>query len=41
LPAITPQGKLDRDGLPKVKMPNGDGFVPEPEFDPAKLFRKK
>jgi len=34
-------GKLDRDNLPKVKMPNRDGFVPEPEFDPAKLFRKK
>jgi S-disulfanyl-L-cysteine oxidoreductase SoxD len=34
-------GKLDRDSLPKVKMPNRDGFVPEPEFDPAKLFRKK
>ena len=34
-------GKLDRDSLPKVKMPNRDGFVPEPDFDPAKLFRKK
>lgn len=34
-------GKLDRDSLPKVKMPNRDGFVPEPEFDPAKLFRKQ
>ena len=34
-------GKLDRDSLPKVKMPNRDGFVPEPEFDPARLFRKK
>lgn len=34
-------GKLDRDSLPKIKMPNRDGFVPEAEFDPAKLFRKK
>ena len=34
-------GKLDRDSLPKVRMPNRDGFVPEPEFDPAKLFGKK
>jgi cytochrome c len=33
--------KLDRDSLPKVVMPNRNGFVPEPEFDPAKLFRKK
>jgi cytochrome c len=34
-------GKLDRDSLPKVRMPNRDGFVPESEFDPARLFRKK
>ena len=34
-------GKLDRDSLPKVRMPNRDGFVPDPEFDPANLFRKK
>lgn len=34
-------GKLDRDSLPRVKMPNRDGFVPESEFDPAKLFRKQ
>ena len=33
--------KLDRDSLPGTRMPNRDGFVPEPEFDPAKLFRKK
>jgi S-disulfanyl-L-cysteine oxidoreductase SoxD len=32
---------LDRDSLPKIKMPNRDGFVPDPNFDPAKLFRKK
>jgi cytochrome c len=34
-------GKLDPDSLPKITMPNRDGFVSEPEFDPAKLFRKK
>ncbi len=34
-------GNLDRDSLPKVRMPNRDGFVPEPEFDPAKLFKSK
>lgn len=34
-------GKPDRDSLPKIKMPNRDGFVPDPEFDPAKLFRRK
>jgi S-disulfanyl-L-cysteine oxidoreductase SoxD len=34
-------GKLDRDSLPKIRMPNRDGFVPEAEFDPAKLFRTK
>ncbi|MET4256330.1 mono/diheme cytochrome c family protein [Bradyrhizobium sp. S3.12.5] len=38
---LTADGKLDRDSLPKVKMPNRDGFVPEPEFDPANLFKKK
>jgi cytochrome c len=25
-------GKLDREMLPKVQMPNRDGFIPEPEF---------
>ena len=34
-------GKLDRERLPKVRMPNRDGFVPDPEFDPARLFREK
>src|ERR1700761_9054266 len=33
--------KLDRESLPKIRMPNRDGFVPQPEFDPARLFRKK
>jgi S-disulfanyl-L-cysteine oxidoreductase SoxD len=34
-------GRLDRESLPKIRMPNLDGFVSEPEFDPAKLFGKK
>jgi len=38
---VPPDGKVDKDSLPKIKMPNRDGFIPEPEFDPAKLFRKK
>jgi cytochrome c len=25
-------GKLDKETLPKIKMPNSDGFIPEPEF---------
>lgn len=25
-------GKLDKDSLPKIRMPNRDGFIPEPEF---------
>lgn len=35
------EGKLDRDNLPKVRMPNRDGFVPDPAFDPVQLFREK
>lgn len=38
---LPPDAKLDRDILPKVRMPNRDGFVPEPEFDPARLFSKR
>jgi cytochrome c len=34
-------GTLDRENLPKIRMPNRNGFLPEPEFDPAKLFGKK
>ncbi|MET4186603.1 hypothetical protein ABIB94_008744, partial [Bradyrhizobium sp. JR7.2] len=26
-------GKLDKQSLPKVQMPNRNGFVPVPEFD--------
>jgi cytochrome c len=33
--------KLDRDSLPKIRMSNREGFVPEPEFDPATLFGKQ
>jgi cytochrome c len=33
--------KLDRESLPKVRMPNRDGFLPDPTFDPARLFGKK
>lgn len=38
---IPADGKLDQASLPQVKMPNRDGFVPDPAFDPARLFRKK
>ena len=29
---IPADGKLDKDNLPRARMPNRDGFVPEPEF---------
>jgi cytochrome c len=29
---LSPDGKLDKETLPKVKMPNRDGFIPDPEF---------
>ncbi|MBR0823459.1 c-type cytochrome [Bradyrhizobium liaoningense] len=38
---VPANGKVDKDSLPKIRMPNRDGFIPEPEFDPARLFRKK
>jgi S-disulfanyl-L-cysteine oxidoreductase SoxD len=38
---VPADGKLDRESLPKIKMPNHGGFVPDPEFDPARLFGKK
>ncbi|WP_426614238.1 c-type cytochrome [Bradyrhizobium sp. McL0616] len=34
-------GKLDRENLPAVVMPNREGFVPQPEFDPATLFKPR
>jgi len=33
-------GKVDRASLPNIKMPNRDGFVPEPEFDPRRIGKK-
>ena len=38
---VPADGKLDRESLPKIKMPNRSGFVPDPEFDPARLFGKR
>jgi cytochrome c len=32
---IPADGKLDKDSLPKVRMPNRDGFIPDPEFSNA------
>ena len=29
---LPPDSKLDKETLPKVKMPNRDGFIPDPEF---------
>ena len=29
---LPPDGKLDQETLPKVKMPNRNGFIPNPEF---------
>jgi cytochrome c len=30
---ISADGRLDKDTLPKIKMPNREGFIPEPEFN--------
>ena len=38
---VPADGKVDKDSLPKIKMPNRNGFIPEPEFDPARLFHNK
>jgi mono/diheme cytochrome c family protein len=38
---IPADGKLDKASLLQIKMPNRDGFVPDPAFDPARLFRRK
>ena len=38
---VAADGRVDKDSLPKIKMPNRDGFIPEPEFDPARLFHNK
>lgn len=40
LNGILPDGAtLDQDSLPKIKMPNRDGFIPEPEFRVIKNSR--
>jgi S-disulfanyl-L-cysteine oxidoreductase SoxD len=33
------EGKLDKDSLPQIKMPNRDGFIPDPEF--SKIAKPK
>ena len=33
-------GKVDRASLPNIKMPNRDGFIPDPEFDPRRIGKK-
>jgi S-disulfanyl-L-cysteine oxidoreductase SoxD len=38
---IPPDGEVDKASLPRIKMPNRDGFVPDKAFDPARLFRSK
>ena len=38
---LPPDGKLDKETLPQVKMPNRDGFIPEAEFGPSRPGRKK
>jgi cytochrome c len=32
---------MDAKSLPKVKMPNRDGFIPDPRPDPAKKAKHK
>jgi S-disulfanyl-L-cysteine oxidoreductase SoxD len=29
---LAPDGNLDKETLPRVRMPNRDGFIPDPEF---------
>jgi sulfane dehydrogenase subunit SoxC len=38
---VPADGKLDRESLPKIKMPNRDGFIPEAEFGPSQQLGKK
>jgi cytochrome c len=33
-------GELDRTSLPRIRMPNRDGFIPEPEFSRVARSRK-
>jgi len=32
---------MDAKSLPNVKMPNRDGFIPDPRPDPAKKAKRK
>lgn len=34
-----PDGKLDKETLPRVRMPNRNGFLPDPEFSKARAPR--
>jgi cytochrome c len=37
---IPADGRIDRENLPNIKMPNRDGFIPDPEFDPSRIGKK-
>lgn len=37
---VPDDAKVDRASLLNVKMPNRDGFIPEPEFDPKRIGKK-
>ena len=37
---IPTDSKVDRASLPNIKMPNRDGFIPDPEFDPRRIGKK-
>jgi cytochrome c len=37
---IPADGKVDRASLPNIKMPNRDGFIPDPDFDPRRIGKK-
>ena len=37
---VPDDAKIDRTSLPSIKMPNRDGFIPEPEFDPKRIGKK-
>ena len=37
---VPADGKIDKASLPNIRMPNRDGFIPVPEFDPARIGKK-
>ena len=37
---IPTDSKVDRASLPNIKMPNRDGFIADPEFDPRRIGKK-